>query len=370
MGTFDVVIAGGGVGGSATALSLLARDPDLRVAIVERSAYDTVRVGETIPGHTAILLRRLGVWNQFVRQGHLRTSGSCAAWGGPELHFNESTFSAYGAGWHLDRTAFDGLLASQAEARGATVLRGFAVGNPRRRGAGWEMDIIGAARRSIRGRFLVDATGRRTIVARTRNTMRLVKDHLLGMCLLFDDRSTAPDSLTLVEAQANGWWYSATVPGRRIVAAFMTDADIAHRLHMRDPATLLARLRAAPHTSARLGDAVLAGNPTVMLAASRRLDRVAGPGWLAVGDAASTFDPLSSLGIFKALRSGILGSYAILNFLDGDERGLAAYESTAAVEYDAYLAKRTQLYDEERRWPESEFWRRRQTSARLVTESV
>jgi flavin-dependent dehydrogenase len=53
---------------------------------------------------------------------------------------------------------------------------------------------------------------------------------------------------------------------------------------------------------------------------------VAGDSWLAVGDAASTFDPLSSQGIVKVLRSGVCASYAIADPLTGGiDPGLAGY---------------------------------------------
>ena len=82
--------------------------------------------------------------------------------------------------------------------------------------------------------------------------------------------------------------------------------------------------------------------------------------WLAVGDAASIFDPLSSQGIVKALRSGVFASYAIADLLlNGDDLGLRRYRRYVQDEFEGYAKNRAQYYGEERRWPESEFWRRR-----------
>ncbi len=95
-------------------------------------------------------------------------------------------------------------------------------------------------------------------------------------------------------------------------------------------------------------------------AQSRRLDPAAGDGWLAVGDAASAFDPLSSSGITKALRSGIFASYAIGDLLErGDGSGLERYRRYVQDEFEGYTRVRARYYAEERRWPESDFWRRR-----------
>ncbi|HEY0781575.1 MAG TPA: tryptophan 7-halogenase, partial [Thermoanaerobaculia bacterium] len=82
--TIDVCIVGGGPAGTAAALTL-RRYSDLSVAVVERSAYDTVRYGETVPPTLQPLLRYLGVWEPFLAQRHLPAFGTSASWGGPRL---------------------------------------------------------------------------------------------------------------------------------------------------------------------------------------------------------------------------------------------------------------------------------------------
>lgn len=95
---------------------------------------------------------------------------------------------------------------------------------------------------------------------------------------------------------------------------------------------------------------------------SRYLEPASGAGWLAVGDAASIFDPLSSQGIVKALRSGVYAGYAIADrLLRGDDSGLTRYRRFVQVEFESYASLRADYYRAERRWPDSAFWRRRQT---------
>jgi hypothetical protein len=43
----------------------------------------------------------------------------------------------------------------------------------------------------------------------------------------------------------------------------------------------------------------------------------------------------------------------------GDDAGLRRYRALIDAEFAAYAETRAQFYAEERRWPESEFWRRR-----------
>jgi len=58
--SFDVVVAGGGPAGAVAALDLSRRG--FRVALIEQSAYENVRVGETLPPEIRRPLMDLGVW--------------------------------------------------------------------------------------------------------------------------------------------------------------------------------------------------------------------------------------------------------------------------------------------------------------------
>lgn len=105
----------------------------------------------------------------------------------------------------------------------------------------------------------------------------------------------------------------------------------------------------------------LPARPVVVRPAqSRHLEPVAGDDWLAVGDAAAGFDPLSSQGIAKALRSGIYAGYAIGDLLTrGGDTGLRRYRLFIRGEFESYARARAKYYRAERRWASSEFWERR-----------
>ena len=60
-------------------------------------------------------------------------------------------------------------------------------------------------------------------------------------------------------------------------------------------------------------------------AGSARLDRFVGDGWVAAGDAALSFDPLSSQGMLTALYTGMKAGQALSAHLAGDGGALEAY---------------------------------------------
>ncbi|HEX2296126.1 MAG TPA: NAD(P)/FAD-dependent oxidoreductase [Actinomycetota bacterium] len=349
-----MVVAGGGPAGCATALSLRRYARGLSVAIVEASGYGGVRIGETLPPHVRPVLEHLGVWDAFLRSEPCEVYGTAAAWGEAAARPKDFVFGARGPGWHVDRAAFDGALAWEAERAGATLVDG-TVDGVERDARGLRVRL---GDRTLGARFVVDATGHSAVVSRAAGAIPQSADALVAFARFFDG-SPAGDPRTVVEAFSDGWWYTAGLPNGRRVAACVTDADIARKLRLRDAAAWSAELARTRHVAGRVSSARPAGGLVVRPMHSRRLSRAAGAGWLAVGDSACSFDPLSSQGIFKALRSGIFGSYALADALAGRPGALDRYARFVSDEFDGYLRARALFYDMERRWSDRAFWRRR-----------
>jgi len=87
-----------------------------------------------------------------------------------------------------------------------------------------------------------------------------------------------------------------------------------------------------------------------------------GNNWLAAGDAAMAFDPLSSQGIYHALNSGLLAARAIQDSQFGHQTALEEYSRETPRRFDKYLSMRAIYYGRERRWSSSAFWQRRQNA--------
>ena len=360
----DVVILGGGPAGGAAALSLRRNAPELSVALVEQSSYDAPRVGETLPPTVQSVLRQLGVWERFVEEGHVAAYGTRAAWGSERVYENEFIYHPAGRGWHLDRSRFDRMLTREAAALGVTTYSGHKfTGSARNGGDGWLLHTKAGrgSEADIKASFVIDATGRRAAFAAQRGVKRETFDNLVGVSVTFGAQGAEPfaDTYTLVEACEEGWWYSALLPEGRLVVFFMSDADIAKRLRLNSLEGWLNKLCRTRHTKGRVSGAAPVGAPSVHAAHTHRLEHATGERWLAAGDAVTTFDPLSSQGILKSLRSGLLASYAVLDHFKGTTAGLEKYEALVAREFKDYLSARADFYGQERRWPDAPFWRRR-----------
>ena len=80
--------------------------------------------------------------------------------------------------------------------------------------------------------------------------------------------------------------------------------------------------------------------------------------WVAVGDGASSVDPLSSDGVARAITSGVAAATAVIRWLDGDAMALEEYGRSIAAGMRRYLVRRASVYRDEPRWTNSAFWRR------------
>jgi len=353
--SFDVAIIGGGPGGSATAISLRSHAPSLSVILIEASQYDGLRVGETLPPPARSLLDHLQVWDEFRRLSPREVFGTSAVWGSRIPADNDFFYMPANTGWHVERNSFDAMLATAARERGTTLVRGAALDDVEESGDRWRLTLSTGA--TLDARFIVDGTGA-AVFARRMGARFECLDRLVGIVRFFE--GSADDSRLLVEACEDGWWYTAGLPNGKRIAACVTDADLAQRLKLGQIDEWERRLASVPAVASRLQKCKPDSALVIRSSASRRLEPAAGERWLAVGDSASRFDPLSSQGILKAMRGGIFASYAIgSRLLRDDDSDLRRYDRYVSEEFKSYCEVRTRYYQEEQRWPRSEFWRRR-----------
>ncbi|MGI8549206.1 MAG: NAD(P)/FAD-dependent oxidoreductase [Dehalococcoidia bacterium] len=363
---FQAVVIGGGPAGAVTALELARAG--ISCLIVERSDGTGNRIGESLPPSATALLARLGLRERFLATNPLPCYGNRSSWGGDgRLMEYDFIRDSQGNGWHLDRCRFDAMLLKAAREAGACLMTEMRpVEIARTHTHRWRLHLAGSVgSRTVTAGMVVDASGRSAAFARGQEARRRRHDQLVSVVAFLSTRSEpTQDSTTLVEATPDGWWYSALLPDRRLSTAYLTDPDLLAARRGWTAAEWQTLLATTMHTRSRIDGHryQLDAAPRVVAAGSSCLNRVVGDGWLAVGDAAASFDPLSSHGIVAAVSGGMRAASAIRDQLAGNPVGINAYAEQIARSYALYLWMQRAYYMEERRWQAESFWQRRSAS--------
>ncbi|MFO1080737.1 MAG: FAD-dependent monooxygenase [Reyranellaceae bacterium] len=360
----EIAIVGAGPAGCATALALAAKGVT-DIALFEAVPDRAFRIGESVPAAALGLLERLGVRTRIAALQPLVSSGATSLWRRDVPGHNDGLLEPRGAGWHLDRAAFDGALRQEVRARDLRLFQGWRLQDVRRAaGGGFELAFdVDGRRATTTAAILVDATGVAARALRRLGIARNPVDALQIRYAVLELAGSGSDiSRTWLEPAPYGWWYAARIPGDRLVAMLATDRDslAASGLDLRRH----EGFRAALAATRLIGRGPAAGAGAVLRldscsAPTAILSGVAGPGWLAVGDAAWSCDPLTAQGITKALDDGIAAAEAVARRRRGDADALGSYQAQSFARFTATLRLRAALYASQGRWPAAPFWRRR-----------
>lgn len=359
----DVVIVGAGPAGAAAAVALRRRGIE-DVAIVDWPRRRRFAIGESAAPGIGALLERLGLDSRLERLGHRLCHGNVSFWGEAFPRATDFFSQASGPGWHLDRAAFDGWLRDQAQHAGARLLSSARLLDAEHDGQAWRLRIgTEASSVELSARWLLGATGRDAAVSRRLGAGHRRVDLLVALAVIGRPVAEARfRGFTLIEGVEIGWWYGARLPDGRAMMALMTDADIARRNGLRTAAAFHQAWSATAEMRRFATPVSPVQGPAVFSAATQFLDRAAGPGWLALGDALMAFDPLSASGLTGALEDALAAAEVVAGSLSGagdEPRLIAGYAQRARVTLERYLRARREIYAAEPRWRDSSFWCRR-----------
>ncbi len=359
---FDICIVGGGLAGAIAARVLAGAGARIAMIVRDRPNSDFA-VGETVPAETRPLLKRLGL-DCLDADLHLPSAGTMARWGSDVAHFREAILSPYGCGWHLDRRLFERQLIAAAVKSGAALLDNCARIETETTRTGWQFRIESAGRQiGVTSNYAVDCTGRAARLAVEAGARRQIHDKLIAIWCVAEesDGRLNPDRRIYLESAPDGWLYSAQIPNRRRVMAFFTDGDLCDVSRLKSTANFADYVGNSFHlnTVTAGSKCCIVAGPFCVNAASTRLAQAYGDRWIAAGDAAQAFDPLSSQGIMAAILGGNNAAAALIAAHSADHCALEKLQADLDAKYAAYLAERQVYYRAERRWVERPFWQRR-----------
>ncbi len=365
-----IVIIGAGPAGCSCAISLLNAGIG-NVVIIDNSKGGKFHIGESIPPDMNFLLKQLGIYESFLEQNHEPCYGSCSYWGSPLRGYNDSLLSAHGHGWHLDRSKFNQFLVEESSKRGAIIISDATYIDADKLDIGYQIRYQkkGQEKETIDAHFVVDSTGSRGVFASDQGSYKIQGTPLVCMGLRFKNKGNREVSkLTHLESVENGWWYAARIPGEFLLVTFYTTATIVKELGLHDLKNWIHLLAEAPNTFDILSQMEpVEKRVRGFNASSFCLNTMTGEDWLAIGDAATTYDPITSQGITKATTQGARAAEIITYHLQGEKEALLQYEEEVKAQYEYYLSSRNYFYSLEKRWPNNSFWKTMQTTETVAS---
>ncbi len=354
---YEVVIVGGGPAGIATGLTLNALG--ISNCIVEAHSTPKHKYGEALPPNGKPILRQLDIAHLVEDDRHLKYFGNKSCWGADKLEQKEFISDIHGHGYLLDRNYFEKQLWDRYLRQQGKLLNGHRLNSIKEEKEDLLLFLDNKAQKTkIRTKIVVDATGRKSSVCRHLGIPKIDLDSQFALSLSAPSNKVQEHQI-IVEATQNGWWYAAPNGQNEIVLMFFTLRQLIPPKG-RINSFLQSEFESSIHVSKlTYATAFSKSDIKIMPAGTSRLRKPYGEKWLAVGDAAFAYDPISSYGITSAMASGYYAAQGISSKLAGKEEAMDAYHYVVENAFQAYTEKLFAHYGLERRWPNSPYWKNR-----------
>lgn len=361
------LIVGAGPAGLSAAMQLSTWCDS--VEVVEARTRTALRhTGEHVPPAGLTSLTTLGFGDFLNDPDHQISSGVDSCWGHDSPAGKDYFFTPAGCGKNLRRNVFDAALIRAAELQGVTFTFSTRLVNIDKITDGYTATFRQNTKSQTRNFDLViDATGRNARAARLLGAKVARVDDMVGITATLEGCEASEDIGRLcIEAIDGGWWYGVQFQNGELLCTFMTDAARVSA-HPGGAFSLWQENLRKTRTLAPLAaTGVPADDVQVFDASTQSVHDLDHDGFLAVGDAAIAFDPLSSWGITKGILDGHQAAKALQHDRNGQSDALARFRAQRRTQYQTYRQQHAAMYRAEQRWPQSEFWQSRQ---RVMAES-
>jgi len=336
----DVVIVGGGPGGSAGAM-FLARE-GIQPLIIEHKTFPRYHIGESLTGAGGKVLRDLGLDGEMYQRKHPTKQGVKVFGKSPRGHWfvpvtgRDENWKLFDWDtWQVRRSDFDKMMLDEAVARGATLVPGKAT-RPLRNDdgsvRGVEVRMADGGIQQIESEMLLDCSGQATFLAGHGVTGPKYLGSYDKQIAIFSQvsgairdnggtRDTDKDNTLILYRQKYHWsWF---IPLSQDVVSVGVVIPRGYFLEKKESMRdfLVRELHEIhPELTRRLPEIKLVEDVHVIPNYSYQVNEFCGKGFICIGDAHRFIDPIFSFGLTVAMREAQFAAPLIKAYLDGANR--------------------------------------------------
>ena len=328
----DVLVVGGGPAGSTIAALLAARGRD--VVVLEKARHPRFHIGESLLPANVALFDKLGLRDEVEAIGMPK-------WGvefvSPDhehrqfVEFADAWDKSMPYAWQVRRSELDELLFRNAAARGARTLEGHRVREVVFTSDGVDVDVEldDGARRRWNAKYLVDASGRDTLLANQlhckrrnpRHNSSALYGHFTGAARL---PGKLEGNITIFWFEHGWFWFIPLADGTTSIGAVCWPYYLKSR-NKPLPEFFFDTIAMCPELAERLAAAELVDDCVHATGNySYTSTKSSGERFLMLGDAFAFVDPVFSSGVYLAMQSAFDGAGVVEAVLDGSARAAPA----------------------------------------------
>lgn len=339
----DVIVIGGGPGGSATS-TLLAKQ-GYTVELYERETFPRFHIGESLIPFTFHVIEKLGLLptmqqSHFTKKHSVQFVSENGKLSEP-FYFADYDPHQRSQTWQVRRSEFDHILLKNARENGVKVYEGARVIEvlfEGKRATGIRVKVGDEPEKVVHARVIVDASGQSTLIMDRMGLRQWDPELKKGALWTYwkhayrdKGRDEGPTMVMQTKGKKGWFWY---IPLHDDIVSVGVVASYDYLFQNRTSKDLETiyneEVERCPGIQPRIANAERCDIYRAQKEYSYMAVQAAGDGWTLVGDALGFLDPLYSSGVLLALTSANMAAETIgaaLKENDTSEKRLRTWEA-------------------------------------------